>query len=127
MIVDLIYLFILSNLLAFVECVPTYTYRVINQYPHDSGAFTQGLQYVDGIFYEGTGLYGSSSIRKVNITTGAVLQSKSLSSSYFGEGIVVLNKQYLYQLTWQEGVIFKYNATDFELVDQFNNPSTEGW
>src|SRR5437762_12922075 len=66
--------------------LPQYTYTVVRTYPHERDAFTQGLQFVDGVFYEGTGLNGRSSIRKVRIETGEVLQKRDVPESYFGEG-----------------------------------------
>src|SRR5262245_51521545 len=66
---------------------PTYGYQVVRSYPHDRGAFTQGLVFRDGVFYEGTGLNGRSGIRKVKVETGEVLQTKPISQEYFGEGI----------------------------------------
>ncbi len=68
-----------------------YTYTVVNTYPHDTNAFTEGLVYSDGFLYESTGLYGSSSLRRVNLTTGNVLQEVALPSQYFGEGITIVN------------------------------------
>ena len=69
---------------------PVYGYKVVKTYPHDRAAFTQGLQYTDGIFYEGTGLNGRSSIRKVELATGKVLQLRNVDRQYFGEGIVTV-------------------------------------
>jgi glutaminyl-peptide cyclotransferase len=77
------------------------TYEVVNAYPHDPGAFTQGLIYHDGYLYESTGLYGQSSLRKVELETGTVLQQVDLSPEYFGEGLT-LWKRKLLQLTWRE-------------------------
>src|ERR1700680_1638802 len=82
------------------RALPVYGYRVVRTYPHDSKAFTQGLQYVDGFLYEGTGLNGSSSIRKVRLETGEVVQQRDVARAYFGEGITVW-KTDLIQLTWQ--------------------------
>ena len=69
--------------------IPVYTYQVVRTYPHDPAAFTQGLEFVDGALYEGTGLNGRSSIRKVKLDTGEVLQRRDISSEYFGEGITL--------------------------------------
>jgi glutaminyl-peptide cyclotransferase len=88
--------------------LPTFGYTVVRSYPHDRDAFTQGLQYVDGELYEGTGLNGRSSIRKVNLETGAVLQRRDVAEPYFGEGITVWRSQ-IVQLTWQSGVAFVYD------------------
>jgi glutamine cyclotransferase len=104
---------------------PTYTYTVINTFLHDPNAFTQGLVFQDSIFYEGTGLYGESNIRKVTPSSGAVLEQKSIDSRFFGEGITIFGDR-LYQLTWKSGVCFVYNKNTFELQTQFAYP-TEGW
>ena len=105
--------------------VPAYTYRVVNTYPHDRQAFTQGLAYVDGTLYEGTGLYGASSLRRVELETGAVLQQHDLQAQYFGEGIAVVGDRIM-QLTWQSNVGFVYDRTSFKPIGQWNYP-TEGW
>jgi glutaminyl-peptide cyclotransferase len=105
--------------------VQRYTYRVINVYPHDTGAFTEGLVFDGGTLYEGTGRYGSSSLRKVDLATGAVIQSKNLASEYFGEGITVF-KQNIIQLTWKSNLGFVYDKNSFEMIRQFSYPF-EGW
>ena len=104
---------------------PVYGYRVVRSYPHDPAAFTQGLVYLDGVFYEGTGLEGQSSIRKVRVETGEVLQQRPLSGPYFGEGIAVW-KDRLFQLTWQHGIGFVYDRNSFETKGTFNYRG-EGW
>ena len=78
---------------------PQYGYRVVKTFPHDRTAFTQGLEYRDGFLYEGTGMAGRSSLRKVELATGRVLQQFDLPQPFFGEGITVLNQQIL-ELTW---------------------------
>ena len=105
--------------------LPVYGYRVVRAYPHDPTAFTQGLQYADGILYEGTGLNGRSSIRKVKLETGEVLQKKDLAKAYFGEGIT-LWKSDLIQLTWQSNVAFVYDKTTFAQRRTFKYRG-EGW
>ena len=107
------------------ERLPVYTYRVVRAYPHDSTAFTQGLQYVDGFLYEGTGLNGSSSIRKVKLETGEVVQRRDLARAYFGEGITVW-KTDLIQLTWQSQVAFVYDSKTFAPRRTFKYKG-EGW
>ncbi|HAJ36821.1 MAG TPA: glutamine cyclotransferase [Chloroflexi bacterium] len=102
-----------------------YDYTVVNTYPHDPNAFTQGLVYLDGIFYEGTGLYGRSSLRKVALDTGQVLQQHDLDETFFGEGIAVLGDE-IYQLTWQNGVGFVYDRESFTEKRRFTY-ATEGW
>jgi len=104
---------------------PLMTYQVLNVYPHDPSAFTQGLIYLDGFLYESTGLYGESSLRKVVLETGEVLQQVTLSSDCFAEGLTVWEET-LIQLTWREGMGFVYDTSDFTLVSQFSYPM-EGW
>lgn len=105
--------------------IPIYRYQVLRSYPHDAGAFTQGLQYVDGVFYEGTGLNGRSSIRKVKVETGEVLQKRMLPSEHFGEGITVWKSE-LIELTWQSHVAFVYDKATFEPKRTFSYAG-EGW
>lgn len=105
--------------------VPTYGFQVVRSYPHDPRAFTQGLLVRNGFFYEGTGMPGQSSIRKVKIETGEVLQVKALAEPYFGEGIVEW-KGAIVQLTWQHGIGFVYDADTFALRHSFNYRG-EGW
>ncbi|MGA2181454.1 MAG: glutaminyl-peptide cyclotransferase [Bryobacteraceae bacterium] len=104
---------------------PEYTVRVLHVYPHDPGAFTQGLEYHDGFLYEGTGLEGHSTLRKVELETGKVLRETRLSSEYFGEGITVLHNQ-IFQLTWLAQKGFVYEQGTFRLLRLFRYPG-EGW
>lgn len=103
----------------------SYTYRLVTSYPHDPAAFTQGLCYEDGFLYEGTGRYGQSSLRKVALETGEVLQSHALDAAYFGEGIAVVGDR-IVQLTWKSKTGFVYDKTSFDLLDDFSY-ETEGW
>ncbi|MCL6511898.1 MAG: glutaminyl-peptide cyclotransferase [Anaerolineae bacterium] len=103
----------------------TYTYAVVNVYPHDPGAFTQGLVYADGVLYESTGLNGRSSLRRVALETGEVLQRRDLAPEYFGEGLALFNDR-LIQLTWQNNIGFVYDANSFEPLQTWAYP-TEGW
>jgi glutaminyl-peptide cyclotransferase len=105
--------------------VANYTYRIVIQYPHDRAAFTEGLIYSDGFLYESTGLYGQSTLRKVDLTAGRVLQSASLASQYFGEGLTLWQDS-LIQLTWQTHIGFVYARDTFKLLRSFTYP-TEGW
>ena len=105
--------------------VPVYSYRVVATHPHDPSAFTQGLVYADGVFYEGTGLYGRSSLRRVDPPTGQVLQKVDVAPSYFGEGVALVGDT-LYQLTWQEHTAFTYDRHSFAATGQFTY-TTEGW
>jgi glutamine cyclotransferase len=99
--------------------------RVVNVYPHDPAAFTQGLTFHNGYLYEGTGIPGQSSIRKVELKTGRVLKSQSLAAEYFGEGIAICRNR-LIQLTWQSHIGFVYDLQSFHLLQTFSYP-WEGW
>lgn len=105
--------------------IPVFGYQVEHVYPHDPDAFTQGLQYLDGVFYEGTGLNGRSSIRKVKIETGEVLQKRDVPQEHFGEGITVWKSQ-LIELTWKSRVAFVYDKATFEPKARFAYQG-EGW
>ena len=108
------------------ESEPTnYSYRIVNTYPHDETAFTQGLLFDSGVLYEGTGLYGNSSLRRVELATGEILQLYALPPQYFGEGITIFDDKII-QLTWQEHKSFVYDKNSFELLQEFSY-STEGW
>ncbi|OQY21519.1 MAG: glutamine cyclotransferase [Anaerolineaceae bacterium 4572_32.1] len=102
-----------------------YGYKIINTYPHDRNAFTQGLIFQDGIFYEGTGLRGRSTLRKVELESGQILQIGALPDQLFGEGVTVFEDK-IFQLTWQSNIGFVYDKNSFELLRTFNYP-TEGW
>jgi glutamine cyclotransferase len=104
-----------------------YTFKIVNSYPHVQKAYTQGLEFIDGYLYEGTGKNGTSYIRKVELETGKVLQQADLDDKYFGEGITVL-KDKLYQLTWRDGIGFIYDLKSFEKLGEFKyTKSREGW
>jgi glutamine cyclotransferase len=107
------------------KAAPVAGYRVVKTYPHDRQAFTQGLQYVGGVLYEGTGQHGQSGIRKVKLETGEVLQHQPLDPKYFGEGITVWGET-LVQLTWQSEVGFVYDLKTFKPSKSFNYTG-EGW
>lgn len=104
---------------------PQYTYRVVHVYPHDPQAFTQGLEYQAGFLYEGTGLRGHSTLRKVELPTGKVLRAIALDPGFFGEGITVINGRVV-QLTWQAQEGFVYDQQTFRLLHTFQY-SGEGW
>lgn len=104
---------------------PVYTYRIVHVFPHDPNAFTQGLEYRGGFLYEGTGLNGRSSVRKVDLETGKVLQQVPVDQQYFGEGIAVLDKR-LIELTWQANRGFIYDRDTFRRTGSFEYPG-EGW
>src|SRR5437899_865378 len=101
--------------------LPLFGYQIVRVYPHDRDAFTQGLQYLDGVLYEGTGLNGRSSIRRVELETGKVQQKRDVPSQYFGEGITVW-KNDLFELTWQSHVALVYDRATFEPKKQFSYP-----
>jgi glutamine cyclotransferase len=104
---------------------PVYDFSIVKEYPHDSTAFTQGLAYEKGVLYEGTGLYGKSSLRKVDLETGSILKIVTLPNGLFGEGITIWDNK-LIQLTWQSGIGLVYNKSTMNKVDEFAYP-TEGW
>lgn len=104
-----------------------YTYEIINSYPHDTNAYTQGLEYYNGFLYETTGHYGESTLRKVEINTGKVLQKIDLDKEYFGEGMTILNNK-IYWLTWKAKKGFVYDLETFKFEKEFAyNKSSEGW
>ncbi len=105
--------------------VPVYHYTIGHTYPHDPDAFTEGLEYRDGFLYESTGLNGRSSIRKVKIETGDVVQNRNISKDYFGEGITFW-KDDLFELTWISEIAFVYDAKTFASKKTFNYKG-EGW
>ena len=105
--------------------VKTYSYRIINSYPHDPSAFTQGLVYDEGILYESTGLYGQSSLRRVDIKTGEVLEVVSLEDEFFAEGIAIW-KDKIIQLTWKSRQGFVWDRENLTQTGGFTY-RTEGW
>jgi glutamine cyclotransferase len=105
--------------------IPTYGYRIVKGYPHDPNSFTQGLVFVDGFLFEGTGLRGRSSLRKVDLATGTILQYRSLPARFFGEGVTVYQNKVI-QLTWRGNVGFVYDKDTFRLIEKFHY-TTEGW
>jgi len=102
-----------------------YGYKVINTFAHDRKSFTQGLVFENGILYEGTGLYGRSELRKIDLRTGNILQTRKLPAEFFGEGITIYGNSII-QLTFRSNVGFVYDKNSLELLQQFNYP-TEGW
>lgn len=105
--------------------IKQYTYEVVNVYPHDPTAFTQGLIYQDGHLYESTGLNGRSSLRKVELETGKVLQKRDIEKKFFAEGLTSNDGQLL-QLSWRARTGFVYNKDTFALEKTFNYRG-EGW
>src|ERR1700730_12566461 len=105
--------------------IPVYGYDIVHTYPHDPTAFTEGLFYLNGYLYESTGLEAHSSIRKVRLETGEVLQKYDVPPQYFGEGIVNW-KDHLVALTWKSHVGFVYDLKTFKPLRQFSYAG-EGW
>lgn len=105
--------------------VPVYGYRMLQAYPHNRGAFTQGLVMANGALYESTGINGRSTLRRVDLESGEVKQSRSLPRQYFGEGMAVLGDRII-QLTWRSGVIFVYDRDTFTLLRTVVY-NAEGW
>ncbi|HEV7745023.1 MAG TPA: glutaminyl-peptide cyclotransferase [Pyrinomonadaceae bacterium] len=105
--------------------IPIYGYEILRIFPHDSNAFTQGLVFHDGNFLESTGEVGHSSLRRVEMDNGNVLQKVDVAPPYFAEGITLL-KGKIYQLTWQHQLGFVYDALTFEKTGQFKYAG-EGW
>ena len=117
----------LTSVLLLASQIPKqYTYKVMQIYPHDTKAYTQGLLFDDGFLYESTGQKGESTLRKVNLQTGEPVQMIHLSSEMFGEGLALLDDK-LVQLTWQNQVAFVYQKSDFKLLNTISYPMREGW
>jgi len=102
-----------------------YTFAIVAAYPHDTSAFTQGLAYRDGFLYEGTGREGQSSLRKIRLETGEIVQQVNLEPDLFGEGITLL-KDKVIQLTWKSEIGFVYDLNNFHQLRRFSY-SGEGW
>jgi glutamine cyclotransferase len=107
------------------EQVPTYNYEIVNTYPHDPTAFTQGLVFQDGALVESTGLEGHSTLRRVELQTGRVLQSMDVPKFYFAEGMTLFAGK-IYQLTWKGEKGFIYDPHTFQKTGEFNYTG-EGW
>jgi glutamine cyclotransferase len=103
-----------------------YTYHVVNKYPHDAQAYTQGLVFDNGYLYESTGIEGKSSIRIVDIKSGKPIKLLPLSPQYFGEGIALFNDQ-IYQVTYKEQVGFVYDKNTLKQIRSFDYQIREGW
>lgn len=104
---------------------PVSTYRIVHTYPHDSGAFTQGLIYLNGHLYESTGLRGRSSLREEDLTTGRIIKYQALPNRYFGEGLTNWRNE-LIQLTWTSHIALVYDLNTFRFIRTFPCP-WEGW
>jgi glutamine cyclotransferase len=102
-----------------------YGARIVHTYPHDRSSFTQGLEYRDGLLYEGTGLKGQSKLRVERLETGEIVRQLDVPAEYFGEGITVFGNR-IFQLTWQAQVGFVYGRSTFRPLGRFHYPG-EGW
>ncbi len=107
------------------DTTPVYVADIVRTYHHDTSAFTQGLLYHDGVLYESTGLEGASSLRKVDLETGRVIQHVDVAPQYFAEGLTLLDGK-LYQLTWRSGIGFVYDLKSLNRIDSFTYYN-EGW
>jgi glutamine cyclotransferase len=123
----LIFLFTLfvGLLAAQPKQAPVFGYRVVNTYPHDRSAFTEGLFYLDGFLYESSGLERRSDIRRVRLDDGQVVQRQPLAAQYFGEGIAPVGNS-VFQLTYKTGIVFVYDRATFRYQKQFQYTG-EGW
>ena len=101
------------------------SYSIVGTYPHDTSSYTQGLLIYNGELYEGTGNYGKSKLKKVDLKTGKSQQEISLDPKFFGEGVTILNDT-IYQLTWKEKTVFVYALKDFKKIKEFSI-DIEGW
>jgi glutamine cyclotransferase len=105
--------------------VPVYGYRIARTYPHDPSSYTEGLTVHEGVLYEGTGLYGESKLRKLDLTTGTLIDQRALPAKYFGEGVTVLGDR-VFQLTYESNIGFIYDRATFATKGSFRYPS-QGW
>ncbi|NCG04555.1 MAG: glutaminyl-peptide cyclotransferase [Bacteroidetes bacterium] len=117
-----------KNIRVFSSTKPkVFTYKLVNTYPHDINAYTQGLEFVGDTLYESTGQYGASSLRKVDYKSGTIIQNLPLDNAYFGEGLTYINGKII-QLTWKKKLGFVYNSSNLTLEKSFKyTKSPEGW
>ena len=108
-----------------VSAAQKITPKIVTSFPHDNTSFTQGLIVIDNFFYESTGLFGQSSLRKVSKSTGKLIKSIKLNSNYFGEGLTIVGDD-LYQLTWKAGILFTYSKRTLEKTGELYYQG-EGW
>ena len=120
-------LFLLAPALFFgcEQATPSQGYQILQTYPHDPEAYTQGLLFHDGYLFESTGRYGTSTLRKVDVETGDVVASVAVDSAYFAEGLARVGSD-LIQLTWKAGIAFVYDLETLELKSR-HNYSGDGW
>ncbi|NMH89951.1 glutaminyl-peptide cyclotransferase [Flavivirga algicola] len=104
-----------------------YSYKIINEYPHDITSYTQGIEFFNDTLYESTGQYKKSKLRKIDYKTGKIIKGIDLADEYFGEGLTILNDK-IYQLTWRKGTGFVYDVNSFNKLSSFKyGNSKEGW
>ena len=109
------------------ETPKIYSYKIINEYPHDITSYTQGIEFFNDTLYESTGQYKESKLRKLDYKTGEVLKNINLADEYFGEGLTILHNK-VYQLTWKEDTGFVYDVNSFDKLSSFKyGNSKEGW
>ncbi len=108
-----------------IEAPVNIPFTIINSYPHDTAAFTQGLEIYKGVFIESTGLFGRSSLRKVDIKSGRISKNQKMDSVIFAEGVTVFNDT-IYQLSWENHLIFMYEVNNFKSLGKLPW-SGEGW
>jgi glutamine cyclotransferase len=109
------------------DITPTqYKYKIVNTYPHDVGAYTQGLIFYEGWLYEGTGNYNQSTVRKVRLQNGEVIQSRNNATDIFGEGITIY-KGKIYQLTYKSQICYVYDLNTLEEIQKYYYQNKEGW
>ncbi len=101
--------------------VPVFTYKVVNSFPHDPSAFTQGLAIENGVLFEGTGLRGRSTLRRVNLQSGKIEKLHRLPAHVFGEGITLFGNQII-QCTWKSNIIFVYDKQNLQLMNTVDYP-----
>ncbi|MCJ7691431.1 MAG: glutaminyl-peptide cyclotransferase [Clostridiaceae bacterium] len=111
--------------MGFLNNIPIYPYEIINTYPHDANAYTEGLVYESGFIYESTGIFNESTLRKIDLQTGEIVKLHKLDRNYFGEGITLYYNK-IYQLTWKSNVGFVYDKESFKLINKFYY-NTQGW
>ncbi len=123
--VGIVLVAIIANVMSGDDATPVQKVKVVATYPHDPDAFTQGLVVEGNIVYEGTGHYGRSTLRKVDLESGKTVLSMQLAGQYFGEGITVMGDQ-IYQITWKEGVCFLFDKQSLKSLGTLRYPD-EGW
>src|SRR5580692_2399186 len=109
----------LLSAFAWSQTAPVHSYKIVKTYPHDTGAWTEGLEFHDGALWESTGENGKSSIRRIDLATGKALEDHPLSALYYGEGITFFGAR-VYQLTYKNGVAFAYDPKTFRQIESYS-------